>query len=198
MKLFLEPAVSASLWLSLIVVGSALGAPSTSSRGSAPEYLHLETSQGVIDCALTGDKAVIQHLKQHVRARTYDDSVLCRAVKDYFIQFGCAREPATRTDGNGDSRVRLPLTGTHEQPGTLAFAPYDKDQVGSQFIITTIKSPWLDGVQPVLGQCKPLALVKGLSAQPTLARAVPRRPTWVIRATIDRVDSRPGRNGLAK
>ena len=97
-----------------------------------------------------------------------------------------------------EQKVRLPPTGSHETPGTLAFAQYENGEVGMQLLLTTIRAPWLDGTQPVLGQCKPLRLIQELSAQPTLAHAVPRRPTLILSATIGGPDSTSSRNGLAK
>jgi cyclophilin family peptidyl-prolyl cis-trans isomerase len=197
MKLIRESIWNACMVLSILVTCSVSKSLADQSKpGTTLEFFHLETSKGTIDCALSGHQTVITHLQKQVNAERYNDSVVCRAVTNYFVQFGC--DIATDTQTDGALRVRLPSTGGHEQPGTLSFAQYPGGDVGSQFTITTVKSPWLDGVQPVVGQCRPLDLIEELSKQPTLAGAVPRRPTVVIRAWIDRVESSPETNGLAK
>lgn len=183
------------------MVGQTHGAPAKGdvSKPRPTRYLHLETEQGHIECQLTGDGKSIQQLETYVREHVYTGTTVCRAVNGYFVQIGCR----SRLHDMGEvlaseQKVRLPATGTHDTPGTLAFAQYDSGEVGIQLVLTTIKSPWLDGTQPVLGQCKPLRLIKELSAQPTLAQAIPRRPTLILSATIGGPDSTSSRNGLAK
>ncbi len=200
MKWLWSAAFIAGVSMNLMVVCEVNGSPLNSgTKSPVPvRYLHLETEQGTIDCALTGADEGIKHLESLVRAERYEGSKVCRAVQGYFIQLGCSDASEMTMKPGIEGRVRIPHTGHHEHPGTLAFARYGNGEVGAQLLITTIKSPWLDGVQPVLGLCKPLALVKQLSEQPTIAQAVPRRPTLIISATIDGMDSKSKRNGLAK
>ena len=188
---------NACMGLSIMVTCSVPTALADQTKPGSPlEFLHLETSKGTIDCELTGQNTVIKHLKKQVDEGRYDDTVVCRSVTDYFVQFGC--DVATENRVDSTVKVELPSAGAHNQPGMLSFAQYPGGKVGAQFTITVVKSPWLDRVQPVVGLCRPLSLIRTLSKQPTLARALPRQPTVVIRASIDRVDSRAKSNGLAK
>lgn len=200
MKLLWSAVLMTGLSMNLLITAQASGAPLGKSNVpvNPKQYLHLEMEEGTIHCALSGSRDGVKHLESLVRSKRYDGSMLCRAVRGYFIQLGCSDLSETDRIPNIENKVRIPATGHHTHPGTLAFAHYSNGEVGTQLLITTIKSPWLDGVQPVLGQCKPLALVTQLSEKPTIAQAVPRRPTLIIRATIDGADSKSGRNGLAK
>jgi cyclophilin family peptidyl-prolyl cis-trans isomerase len=201
MTLHWHAAMISMFCLSFGVIGQTHGAPAKvdGSKPSPAQYLHLETEQGDIECQLTGEGKTIKQLEKYVREHAYTGTTVCRAVNGYFVQLGCRSRLHDMGEAlASEQRVRLPSTGTHDTPGTLAFARYGNGEVGMQLVLTTIRSPWLDGTQPVLGRCKPVRLIQELSAQPTLAQAVPRRPTLILSATIGGPDSTSSRNGLAK
>jgi peptidyl-prolyl cis-trans isomerase B (cyclophilin B) len=88
----------------------------------------------------------------------YNGLAFHRVIDNFMIQGGCpnSREGASGQAGTGNPgyRIKCETEGNPERhrPGTLSMAHAGKDTGGSQFFITHVATPHLDGVHTVFGR----------------------------------------------
>lgn len=112
-----------------------------------------ETSKGTIKVELYADKTplTVANFVNLVQRGYYDGLKFHRVISDFMIQGGCPL--GTGTGGPGyqfedefDDSLR------HTGPGILSMANAGPRTNGSQFFITHVATPWLDGKHTVFGK----------------------------------------------
>eukprot|EP00285_Hemiselmis_virescens_P015282 CAMPEP_0173389622 /NCGR_PEP_ID=MMETSP1356-20130122/12769_1 /TAXON_ID=77927 ORGANISM="Hemiselmis virescens, Strain PCC157" /NCGR_SAMPLE_ID=MMETSP1356 /ASSEMBLY_ACC=CAM_ASM_000847 /LENGTH=235 /DNA_ID=CAMNT_0014346835 /DNA_START=17 /DNA_END=724 /DNA_ORIENTATION=+ len=107
-----------------------------------------------------------------------------RIIEGFMAQGG----DITRGDGRGGESIygekfadeNLRHKHKHSSPGTLSMANAGPDTNGSQFFITTVATPHLDGRHCVFGKVTDgMDIVKAMEANPTAAGDVPIKPVVI-------------------
>jgi peptidyl-prolyl cis-trans isomerase A (cyclophilin A) len=118
----------------------------------------------------------------------YDGTIFHRVIPNFMIQGG---DPAG--DGTGDPGYKfkdeIVPTLTFDRPGRLAMANSGPNTNGSQFFITEVPTPHLNGHHTIFGQCDDatVELVKKIARMATDPRTDrPFRPVKINHITIVR------------
>lgn len=113
----------------------------------------IETSKGVIRLELHDDKTpkTVANFEKLAGDGFYDGLKFHRVLADFMIQTGCPK--GTGTGGPGytfEDEFHADLK--HTGPGILSMANAGPNTNGSQFFITHVATPWLDGKHSVFGR----------------------------------------------
>ncbi len=116
-------------------------------------FWNLETSKGAIQVKLLPDVAPM-HVSSTIyltRLGFYDDTVFHRVIPRFMAQGGDPTGtgrggPGYKYDGEFDSSVK------HNRPGVLSMANSGPGTDGSQFFLTFVKTPHLDGKHTIFGK----------------------------------------------
>ncbi len=113
----------------------------------------IETDRGTIKLELYGDKVpkTVANFKSLADKGFYDGLVFHRVIPDFMIQTGCPKGTGTGDAGyKFDDEFHPDLR--HDGPGVLSMANAGPNTNGSQFFITHVATPWLDGMHSVFGR----------------------------------------------
>jgi peptidyl-prolyl cis-trans isomerase B (cyclophilin B) len=113
----------------------------------------VRTSKGDIKLRLFADKApvTVANFVNLAKRGYYDGLAFHRVIPDFMVQGGCPL--GTGTGGPGyrfDDECTPELR--HDAAGKLSMANAGPGTNGSQFFITHVKTPWLDGRHTVFGE----------------------------------------------
>lgn len=121
----------------------------------------METNQGTIHLELFDKEApnTVRNFIKLAEEGFYDGLTFHRVIKNFMIQGGCPN--GTGTGGPGYT-IKCEINSQKHTPGTLSMAHAGKDTGGSQFFITHVATPHLDGVHTVFGRTKDLDVVNAI------------------------------------
>ncbi len=163
----------------------------------------IDTTVGKMHCTLFPDKAPIgvanfiglaegtkdwkspvTHAKKH-GVPLYDGTIFHRVIPDFMIQGG---DPAGTGEGDPGYEFKNETSPTlkFDRPGRLAYANAGPGTNGSQFFITEVPYPSLNGGYTIFGQCDDatVALVKQIARMGRDSNDKPYRPVKINHISI--------------
>jgi peptidyl-prolyl cis-trans isomerase B (cyclophilin B) len=112
-----------------------------------------ETAKGTINVTLFADQTpmTVANFVNLAQRGYYDGLNFHRVIDDFMIQGGCPQGTGTGGPGYqfGDECC---AELKHDVPGVLSMANAGPGTNGSQFFITHVATPWLDGKHTVFGK----------------------------------------------
>jgi len=121
----------------------------------------MKTSAGDILIKLYADEApkTVENFVKLVEMGHYNGLHFHRVIENFMIQGGCphSKDPMSRRAGTGGPGWQIPceasaLAMQHDRPGILSMANAGRNTGGSQFFLTTVATPWLNGITQYLGR----------------------------------------------
>jgi cyclophilin family peptidyl-prolyl cis-trans isomerase len=148
---------------------------------SGPKAI-IETTAGQITCTLFPDKAPItvenfiglatgtkewtNPVSKAKKRNTplYDGTIFHRVIPGFMIQGG---DPMGNGAGDPGYSFKDEFSDLRfDRPGRLAMANSGPNTNGSQFFITDVPTPHLNGRHTIFGQCGPLTVIKAIANVP--------------------------------
>ncbi len=127
----------------------------------------MKTTRGDVEIELFADKApkTVNNFVFLARDGFYDEVTFHRVIKDFMVQGG---DPTGSGRGGPGYRFADEFHPAlkHDGPGVLSMANAGPNTNGSQFFITHVATPWLDGKHSVFGR-----VTKGMD----VVNAIPER-----------------------
>jgi peptidyl-prolyl cis-trans isomerase B (cyclophilin B) len=113
----------------------------------------IETSRGTIKLQLFADKTpkTVKNFEDLAAKGFYNGLKFHRVIPDFMIQTGCPKGTGTGDAGYKFADEFHPEL-KHSGPGILSMANAGPNTNGSQFFITHVATPWLDGKHSVFGK----------------------------------------------
>jgi len=115
-----------------------------------------ETEKGTIVLDLFDDEApkTVGNFEKLANDGFYDGLTFHRVIPDFMVQGGCPQGTGTGDPGYKFDDEPGALALKHDGPGVLSTANAGPNTNGSQFFITHVETPWLDGKHGVFGKVK--------------------------------------------
>jgi len=113
----------------------------------------MQTDRGTIRLRLFAEQApiTVANFINLAKRGFYDGLNFHRVIDDFMIQGGCPQGTGTGGPGYRFEDECTPAL-LHHKPGMLSMANAGPNTNGSQFFITHVPTPWLDGRHTVFGE----------------------------------------------
>jgi len=188
--------------ISSILLCSLLSSAAFAAAGTRP-VATIDTTAGKLTCTLFPDKAPIgvanfiglsdgtkdwtspvTHQKKH-GVPLYDGTIFHRVIPEFMIQGG---DPLGTGAGDPGYQFKNETSPDlkFDRPGRLAYANAGPDTNGSQFFITEVPYPSLNGGYTIFGQCDDasVTLVKQIARMGRDANDRPYRPVKINHISV--------------
>jgi cyclophilin family peptidyl-prolyl cis-trans isomerase len=145
----------------------------------------METEKGTIVIDLFADKTpiTVNNFVFLAREGFYDGVIFHRVIADFMAQGG---DPTGSGRGGPGYKFKDEFDASlkHDKPGMLSMANAGPGTNGSQFFITYVPTPWLNGKHTVFGE-----VVEGMDVVNSIPPRDPMRPEYpgvkIIRVDIE-------------
>jgi cyclophilin family peptidyl-prolyl cis-trans isomerase len=130
-------------------------APPTMTLDSTKKYTAIiKTERGEISVNLFTAEApiTVNNFVFLARDGFYDDTTFHRVIPDFMAQAGDPTGSGTGGPGYRFTDEPAALGLKHDGPGVLSMANAGPNTNGSQFFITHVATPWLDGKHAIFGK----------------------------------------------
>lgn len=152
----------------------------------AENLILLETTMGNMKIKLYEDKAPMtsKNFKDLVQKGFYDGTIFHRVIKNFMIQGG---DPTgTGMGGPGyEIKDEFGQSLKHDRKGILSMANAGPNTGGSQFFITLVPTPWLDGKHAIFGEVvEGIDVLEKIGNTPTKPGDRPITEVKIIKASV--------------
>ena len=127
----------------------------------------METSKGTINLELFEADApgTVKNFSDLAKKGFYDGLTFHRVISNFMIQGGCPHGSGT---GGPGYKIKCEINRQKHTPGTLSMAHAGPNTGGSQFFITHVATPHLDGVHTVFGRTADMDVVNAIRMGDTI------------------------------
>ncbi len=155
-------------------------------EASKEYFLRMDTNKGTVRIRFMPDVAPMHVTSFMYLAKLgfFDGLSFHRVITDFMAQGGCplgtgTGGPGYRFDGEFSPKVK------HDRPGLLSMANAGPGTDGSQFFLTFVPTPWLDGKHTIFGEVvEGQDVLKALEAAGSRSGAT-KEPLAIDRATVE-------------
>lgn len=207
MKIFLLSAMSLAACVAFLMAFSSV----QESKSQDGLYMTFETDTANIRCKLFENETPVtvrkivglaigkvsyvdpQTGKEVKGKRFYDGLIFHRVIPQFMIQGG---DPLG-TGYGGPEGPGFPFKDEFvpslkfDTPGRLAMANSGPNTNGSQFFISEVPLPYLDGKHTIFGQCGDLKVIKAIARTPRDDNDKPKQPVAIKRVVVERIGPAP-------
>lgn len=170
----------------LFAIGVVILAGITETEAAKRQVATFDTSMGTFKIELFNDLApkTVKNFTTLVGKKFYDGLIFHRVIDQFMIQGG---DP--NGNGTGGPGYEIPDEFgkglRHDKPGMLSMANAGPNTGGSQFFITLVPTPWLDGHHAIFGHVvSGMDVVEKIGKTPTDSQDRPLKKVIIEKITI--------------